>query len=113
MAEEKRYETLTEFWPVYLADHADATNRALHFVGTTAVFMWVALAIHLSNPWLLIGAPLNAYGLAWFGHFIVEKNRPATFTYPFKSLACDFIMYFYMFTGQIGSQLQKHSIAHA
>ena len=41
------------------------------------------------------------YGFAWFGHFIFEKNKPATFTYPTFSLMGDFMMWFQLVTGQI------------
>jgi hypothetical protein len=36
---------------------------------------------------------LIAYGCAWFGHFFVEKNVPATFIYPSFSLMGDFRMF--------------------
>ncbi len=38
---------------------------------------------------LLIG-----YGFAWVGHFVFEKNRPATFVYPIYSLRGDFTMWY-------------------
>ena len=31
----------------------------------------------------LIYSLLAGYGFAWIGHFFVEKNKPATFKYPF------------------------------
>ena len=40
------------------------------------------------------------YGFAWVGHFIFEKNRPATFTYPVYSLIGDFKMWFELLTTQ-------------
>jgi hypothetical protein len=39
----------------------------------------------------LAGVP--GYAFAWTGHFFFEKNKPATFKYPLRSLACDFIMW--------------------
>ena len=46
--------------------------------------------------------PLIGYAFAWVGHFIFEKNRPATFTYPFYSFVSDFIMWYQVLTRKIG-----------
>jgi hypothetical protein len=45
-----------------------------------------------------------AYGVAWFSHFFVEHNRPATFIYPSYSFASDFNMLFGLATGRIKLQ---------
>jgi hypothetical protein len=42
---------------------------------------------------LLLAVPLAGYGFAWSGHFLFEKNRPATFEQPVFSLICDFLMF--------------------
>lgn len=107
---DKEYKNLKEFWPFYLSEHADVRNRTLHFIGTGIVIGLVVTAIVTANPWFLLGAPFAGYGFAWVGHFKVEKNRPATFTYPFMSLISDFIMFFYIATGQIGKQMEKYGI---
>lgn len=103
----QEYKTLKEFWPFYLSEHSHPVNRALHFIGTTGVFVLLGLSIYLGNYWLLLAMPLCGYGFAWFGHFIIEKNRPATFKYPLKSFVSDFIMYFYIWTGQINKELAR------
>jgi hypothetical protein len=41
-----------------------------------------------------IFALIFGYGLAWMGHFFVEKNKPMTFKYPLYSLRADFQMLF-------------------
>ena len=48
----------------------------------------------------ILGGIVFAYACAWVGHFVVEKNRPATFTYPLWSLAGDFRMWSEMVRGR-------------
>ena len=45
--------------------------------------------------------PIAGYAFAWIGHFFFEKNKPATFTYPFYSLLGDFRMFRDMLTGKV------------
>jgi hypothetical protein len=47
----------------------------------------------LQDNRFLMAAPLFGYGFAWVGHFIFEKNRPATFKQPIYSLMGDFMMW--------------------
>ncbi|QDO86779.1 DUF962 domain-containing protein [Shewanella psychropiezotolerans] len=44
------------------------------------------------NFHLLILLPVVGYGFAWVGHFMFEKNRPATFQYPLYSFLADWVM---------------------
>ena len=95
------FANFSEFWPFYLSQHADPLNRRLHFVGTSLVNTLLVIAIATQNPWLLLALPVGGYGFAWFGHFIIEKNRPATFKHPIWSLMGDYKMYGYMLTGKL------------
>ena len=38
---------------------------------------------------------------AWLGHFRFERNRPATFRFPFYSLAADFRMWWELNLGKL------------
>lgn len=95
------FKSFAEFYPYYLSEHSDRTCRRLHFIGTS-LFIGLALTVALTGTlWLLMMMPVAGYGFAWLGHFVFEKNRPATFQYPFYSLWGDFVMYKDMLTGKI------------
>ncbi len=101
-----RIKTFKEFWPFYLSQHRHPVNRALHFIGTSLVLLClIGLAVTGKVEWIWLPFVLG-YGPAWIGHFIVEKNRPATFTYPFYSLAADFVMFFKAFNGTLSRELK-------
>ncbi|WVF65880.1 hypothetical protein IAT40_000617 [Kwoniella sp. CBS 6097] len=48
----------------------------------------------------IAGGIVGAYAFAWISHFFVEKNRPATFTYPVWSLRGDLKMWWEVVTLQ-------------
>lgn len=88
-----KFTSFSEFYPHYLEEHRNSTCRKLHFVGSWLVLGVIAFSIWKGDiRWLLL-APLVGYGFAWVGHFFFEKNRPATFKYPWYSLAGDWVMW--------------------
>lgn len=107
MGTDKEYKTFWDFYPYYLTEHARPVNRALHFIGTSIVIGCFITAIVTQNAWWLLAMPLAGYGFAWVGHFGLEKNRPATFKYPFYSLGSDFVMFFHILTGQIEKKVDE------
>ena len=106
----RKYRTMREFWPFYLHEHSRRGTRALHLAGTAIALASIVLAIVLLQPWFLLGALVAGYAFAWVAHFFVEHNRPATFTYPFKSFASDWVMFGAFLTGRLGKQLAKHGV---
>jgi hypothetical protein len=86
------FRNFEEFYPFYLGEHADRTSRRLHVIGTSAAVLQMLTAALLREPLLLLSALVTGYGFAWVGHYVFEKNRPATFKYPLYSLRGDFRM---------------------
>lgn len=78
-----------DFWQHYVTQHQHPVNQLMHVVGTLGGLICLGLGIYASWMWLLI-LPSVGYGLAWVGHFAVERNRPLTFTYPLWSLRADY-----------------------
>ena len=89
----KRYSSFAEFYPFYLSQHQDPVCRKLHYVGSTIILVIIVNTFINQQWWQLLLLPVVGYGFAWLGHFIFEKNRPATFTYPLYSLWGDWVMY--------------------
>ena len=101
MSDDPRIESFEAFWPYYLGEHRHPTCRLLHYVGTTLSLVWLAVAVVTLTPYYLLAAVFSGYFFAWVGHFFVEHNRPATFTYPLWSLAADFRLYGLLVTGRL------------
>jgi len=57
--------------------------------------------IATGEPLWLLGAIGSGYGFAWLGHFRFERNKPATFRFPFYSLASDFRMWWELNLGKL------------
>ncbi|NQE61047.1 Mpo1-like protein [Caulobacter sp. RHG1] len=95
----ERYRTFAAFYPFYLTEHVNPVSRRLHVIGTSLVI--VCLLLGVVRDWrFFVAAPLVGYGFAWIGHFVFEKNRPATFKYPLYSLMGDFRLWFEVVTGK-------------
>ncbi|MDX5299020.1 MAG: DUF962 domain-containing protein [Gammaproteobacteria bacterium] len=102
MTEHQEFRSFREFYPYYLSEHRNPVCRRLHFAGSLLVIVLIVLAVVLKKPALLIAVPIAGYGFAWIGHFVFEKNRPATFRHPLYSLLGDWAMFRDILTGRIG-----------
>jgi hypothetical protein len=101
MSSEKVYTSFKDFYPFYLSQHANRTSRRLHVIGTSLGTTMLITAAVTMQPHLVLYALLCGYGFAWVGHFFFEKNKPATFKYPFYSLRGDYVMLKDIATGKI------------
>ncbi|HTT13446.1 MAG TPA: Mpo1-like protein [Burkholderiaceae bacterium] len=96
-----KYTSFREFYPFYLSEHSNRTCRRLHFIGSTLTLVCLGLLIGSGNGWWLLATVLAGYGFAWIGHFVFEKNRPASFKQPVYSFMGDWVMYKDIWTGRI------------
>jgi hypothetical protein len=102
---QRQYNSFTEFWPHYVAEHSQPATRLLHLVGTTIALGVAAYFVATGRWWLFPLALIPGYGAAWISHFFIEKNKPATFQYPLWSFLGDYKMIWMMLTGRMGDEV--------
>lgn len=95
-----RFADFREFYPFYLSEHRTRLCRRMHFIGSVGVIGVVVAVLLGASAWWLLLVPVVGYGCAWVGHFVFEKNRPATFRYPLYSLMGDWVMFAEMLAGR-------------
>jgi hypothetical protein len=61
--------------PKKLRGRCGTIFRLAVLVGSTAT----------GHPWFALLWPVIGYRFAWFGHFVIEGNKPATFSHPWWS----------------------------
>ncbi len=109
-SQDSDFQSFEEFWPYYVQQHKDPVCRKLHFIGTSVAMGCIALAPF--TPSALLLAPVAGYGMAWIGHYVFEKNRPATFgswKHAAWSLRGDLRMWKHMAMGTMDAQLAEHA----
>ena len=95
------FQSFADFWPYYLSEHSKPATRLLHCAGTLIAIAAAVFLIVIGRWWLFPLALVPGYAFAWFGHFFVEKNRPATFSYPLWSFMGDWKMLALILTGKL------------
>lgn len=114
-----------EFWHFYLRQHSHPLTRAVHYTGTVGAILVAigivpdplagvlgrggksggsnstAAAASRAAATLLVG-----YGPSWLSHFLVERNRPATWEAPVRSLLSDLRMLGCFLTGRLSRELR-------
>jgi hypothetical protein len=95
-----KFDSFEEFFPYYVAQHSRAGTRWAHLAGTLSGFA-TGGTLAARGRWRgLLLTPVISYGIAWWSHFAIEKNRPATWGHPVWSLRGDFRMIRLMVNGR-------------
>jgi hypothetical protein len=113
MTDRPPLQTYRAFWSFYLREHTQPETRLWHIVGTgTASVLLVAALVSFSYE-LFLAALIVGYAPAWAAHFLIEKNRPATFRYPLWSLVSDYRMAAAWLTGNLERELEEAGVKTA
>lgn len=105
----ERINCFEDFWPFYVREHSHSLNRVLHFVGSSLGLICLMVALILKSLWLAMLSLVVGYAFAWFGHFFIEHNKPATFKYPLWSFRADWKMWWLMLKGQMPPEIRRVS----
>src|SRR5260370_40111047 len=95
-----QYRSFEEFYQFYPTEHRRSGTRRLHFMGTLLVLLTLGYAVVTRRWGFLALVPLCGDGLAWVGHFAVERDRPETFQHPLYRLAGDVRMVAHIIRGR-------------
>ena len=106
MAEQREFASFEEFCPFYLSQHSKPATRAIHALGTGLAIANTIKSLAFGPRKQVVLSPIIGYSFAWFSHFVIEGNKPATFGYPAYSLRGDFTMMLDMARGRNG-ELQE------
>jgi hypothetical protein len=104
---QEQYNSFSEFWPHYVAEHSRRSTRVLHLIGTAIALGCVAYFIIVGKWWLFPLALIPGYGAAWIAHFFIEKNKPATFQHPLWSFMGDYKMIWMMLTSRMSDEVKR------
>lgn len=81
-----------EFYRFYLTEHRHIMSRRLHAVGSSFGIYFFSKAIRQRKPKYFLYGLVSGYACAWVGHFVFEKNKPASFKQPLYSFVSDWRM---------------------
>jgi len=87
-----KFTSFKKFYPYYLSEHKLRINKILHIIGSLTSLIFMISTIYIEKYKYIPISILCGYACAWIGHFIFEKNKPATFKYPIYSFIGDWVM---------------------
>jgi hypothetical protein len=101
MATKPKFATYQEFWKFYLQEHSKPETKKFHAIGLMVGILFFLFCYIDRRPLWYPFALVFGYSFAWYSHYFIEKNKPATFRYPLWSLISDFRMTYLWLTKKI------------
>lgn len=105
--QESRITNYTDFWDFYVQEHSQPLTRLLHFIGTSLGIILLVWFIARGTWYYFPLCFISGYAFAWVSHFFVERNKPASWTYPLWSFISDYKMMWYMLTGKMSAEIKR------
>lgn len=102
-----RIKTYAEFWDYYVLEHSQPMTRYLHFIGTSLGIVMLVWFLRSGSYLYIPLCFVVGYAFAWFSHFVIEKNKPATFQYPLWSFISDYKMMAFMLLGKMDAEVER------
>ena len=102
-------QSFATFWPEYVRAHRRGGTRVVHFAGTLLGWAFLIAAVALRRWWWIPVALVISYALAWSSHFLIERNRPATFEHPLWSWLADQKMVALMLAGRMTAEVRRYA----
>ena len=93
-----------QFYRFYLTEHRNIMSRRLHVAGSSIGLYFFSKAILKRKPRYFIYGLVSGYACAWVGHFVFEKNKPASFKQPLYSFISDWRMFSDVLRGNLSLQ---------
>ncbi len=93
-----------QFYRFYLTEHRNIMSRRLHVAGSSIGLYFFSKAILKRKPCYFIYGLVSGYACAWVGHFVFEKNKPASFKQPLYSFISDWRMFSDVLRGNLSLQ---------
>ena len=93
-----------QFYRFYLTEHRNIMSRRLHVAGSSIGLYFFSKAIFKRKPHYFIYGLVSGYACAWVGHFVFEKNKPASFKQPLYSFISDWRMFSDVLRGNLSLQ---------
>jgi len=97
-----------EFYRFYLTEHRHIMSRRLHVAGSSIGLYFFSKALRQRKAKYVAYGLLSGYACAWIGHFIFEKNKPASFKQPLYSFISDWRMFADVLRGNLSLVDRKH-----
>jgi len=96
-----------EFYHFYLTEHRNILSRRLHVTGSSVGLYFLSKAIRKRQPRYIAYGLFSCYACAWIGHFVFEKNKPASFKQPLYSFISDWKMFSDVVRGRLSLKDRK------